>query len=358
MTFLNKYINYPNELQAQGLTTNGLTTANGTQTPNQESLKIAIKDIVDFMVELGLSIVPTDGELDVNNILDIPDLALMATQYNNINGGQVYSYGFKKFAFTDSLQETYPIYITLRFGLVNITNKYGNPKFTNRFAFNINVSVSNDNLVFFTETKLCNIWTHNRWADNPRVDYISDFTNSIGIYTGDRLYFNIYPSKFTAFQSFTSTYNLDARSGYFNFYIERSEKYTKICPLSLYNDTGNNGNYSYNTTISKSFSVYSNIDPNINFISNQSCIIPYINDLVINNGDAVSFKSIDVDPKTNIAYSNENLMVTYSHLVSHNTTTEIEVDGELHTYYVHKPENLKNLLYIYSPKISLLIRLD
>lgn len=354
MPLVSKMIRYPNELEAMGLATNGKTNAQGNTTPSQESIKNSIVDIINFFKDdLNMPIVPTSGELDENNILDIPNIATYATQYNVLDEWTKYYYGFKVFAFNDDIQDTKPLFIKLNFGLVNLAKKRAYLNFKIRFSFFIDMDIIYNSSVIHSIT-LCNLmYTRNNDQD-PTNNYVQDIINSVGIRNKSSIYVNIYPRKFTLYNDFRGYENTGVRSPYFSFYLERNEDYVKFMPLCLPLLDSVGLNYS---NLSTNFT-YIPYSANNKYSTNNNCIIPFVNDKIINDGDNVAFKTVDINVLTNQIIENTNVMTTYSLKSSNGTLTDVEVDGVTNQYYVYKPEPLINLCYVYNMNISLLFKVE
>lgn len=356
MPLVSKMIRYPNELEAMGLATNGKTNVQGSVTPSQETIKNAIIDIITFFnVDLDMPIVPTDGELNISNIVDIPNIQVYASQSNVVNTGQKYFYGFKVFAFNDELQESKPLFIKLNFGLMNASMRYNAPGYKARFAFFVDLDIIHNSAVIHSFT-LANIhYNTSTYNSDPYNYYLYDVVNSIGIRNNNSIFVNIFPKKFYTYYDQDTNLNSNVRSSYIGFYMERNAEYIKFLPLCRIIPTPNSS-HTY-SNLSENF-IYIPYSGNDKYSTNLNCNIPYVSNKIIANNSNTSFKTIDINPVTNVINENTNVLTTYSIQSANNTLSDVTVDGEVHQYYVYKPEPLVNLIYVYSMNISLLFKVS
>ncbi len=358
MPLVSKMIRYPDELQIMGLAYNGDTANQGTQIPSQQTANDCINDICNFLTDLGLIIVPTQSELDLNNIPDLQIYNYTNTN-NNLNYMERKNIGFKRFAFNDKYQDTCPLFIELHFSLIKINGKVANYRYNNRFAFNIVLKLINGNNIVLDSFDICS-QTYRSYisASTGNVTYYvlkQTKSNSSGFYTDGRLFLNILPDRNITFVRDNA--NVESNSVYISFYIERNYEYIKFIPITHNNETTSSSEL-INESLS-AFNYYSyNNDNNYTNIT-DNIFIPFLNKNPNNiENEPAIFKTIDYNTKTNELVNNFNILTTSSTNLSDTLSEyEINIDNENKKYIgINFGSKLK--YYIRSKSYSILLRVD
>lgn len=357
MALIRKMIRYPDEVQAMGILQSGTDLVMGTQPASEESIKNAIIDISEFFInDLNMIRVPVDGEIDLDNIPDL-DIATKSTQFNNLNQLQSLSYGFIKLAFNDEYQESRPLFLTLRFEMMNLTIKTNNAAQKHRFAFAITFTLTDADDNIYDTFVSCNVDYHNNIHTATHQSYFKQeiVKESVGFCNGSELFVNIYPQRYVSFGASHQTqyFPTNILSNYICFYIERNSEFIKIIKLS-----GLSGR-SYTVTSPTSVNTNTTYIPyQVNYILNttENVYMPYIGRKIL-NVENFSMATTDINPFDNKIYKNENLLVCYTEDVV-NDLVEVH-DGEAVTkYYVYKPATGTSIRYVRDQRISLMFRVN
>lgn len=351
MPLVSKMIRYPNELTAMGLLNNGNNGSQGTVTPSEQSIKDTIIDINDFFInEMEMIKVPTQGEIDVNNISDI-NIYTLSQQYNNMNIMQSVSYGYSIFAFTDELQNSKPLFLKLNYNMYNLANKGNYPVQKNKFAFGIRVQLLDSNSKELYAFDSLNAYCNNNYDYTDQQAYYmkSIIKESNGFNNGDSIYVNLIPQKYVQVHTSHRFPPTDYFSNYICFYIERNVNYIKVIQLSGSIQEGYNN---FPTTQSTNI-IYIPYNSNYTYSSNQGVFIPFTNKTIENLKNSLSY-TYDIDPLTNILYKNDNIMCAYNESVVDNI---VHLDGdETKKYCAYKPNGINGLRYVNSTNYALLFR--
>lgn len=358
MSLSYRFVSYPDELKIQGLVNNGNATTQGTQEASQASAKQAIIDICNaFVDELQMPIVPTEGELDLANVEDIPDIATYATTWNQLNFNQFFPYGFKVFAFNDDYQNTKPLYMKLTFGLKNITPKYNHTNYRHRFSFVVRISIFDHLGVELYNENYCNAEfynTYNGYYYEGFSYYFQNVVDSVFFKADSSIFFSIYPKKKTIRNIYSNTYP-SVNTSYFSFYIFRNEKFLKIIPLSRYRSW----DFSTNDITTSMNSINDNIiyislsDGYTRYNTNNNVYLPF-NDRIISNNESIVFNINDIDPSSDTVYPSTDMLMGYSSKMATNSV----VDVGNSKYYVYKYDVTANIIYHNHSKYALLFKVE
>lgn len=354
--FKTRFIPYPNELECMGLLRNGNVNDQGSVTPSNESVTDCIIGIIGFLRDnLGLTHVPTTGEIDTSNIV-YPDLPTMKDKFNDTNLFTRYELGFVKFAFNDELQDTKPLFLNFKFNFIQISGRNSNDWWRNRYAFNMTLEILNGNGVVMHSADLGNMTGRQAWTTPCSYGIQEQQTESHGFYAGNRLYVSMLPNRYVWWvsTSIDANYWGNRMSSYFSFYIERNEEFVKFLQLSQLREASatspldqySNANF-----------VYCPYDPN-KFSTNENVYIPYIGNTKIGNNLFNAFRTIDLNPKTNIVSENFNVLSCYSDQIAvSGNTVDIEINGEVHKYATYKNANNINMYFVRTQTTGLLFRI-
>lgn len=354
MPLVTKMIRYPDEKKAMGILNSGGYSSQGTQESSYESIKNCIIDIHDFFVnDLKLTHKISDGELDLNDIKNL-NLDTLSKQSNVLNPDEFLSYGFKDYSFNDDLQNEVPLTLRINFGVKNLADKSSNLVFSHRFAFTILIDVFikdrmihsfNPTQSFTNRTPVNNAWYYN---------YTEELLSK-GFYSGDRIFVDIIPNRRV---SYCSRFDVNTTKlfPYIKFYIERNQEFTIIRSHTITKNYGSNDNSIWDPT-SINF-VYINNNEDIKFETQENYYIPFLSKANIANNNYGVYRTVDIDPLTNITYENNNVMIGYSNqLINSNIEVEIDINGEIETYYVITPSQY-DITYTFDQKIATLYKVD
>lgn len=354
MPLVSKMIRYPDEKKAMGILNNGPYDQQGVQESGYDSIKNTINDIHSFLVDdIGLTHTPFNGELDLNNI---PDLLLNqeAKKSNVLNADEFLSYGFKMYSFNDELQNEAPIILKIYFGVKNISDKGSDIKFSSRFAFTISIDILVNNKIIysFNPTQAFTNRSTGGVAFSAYYNYTEE-NLSKGFYSGDRLFLDLIPNRRVSYCS-RSNVNTNKLFPYIKFYLERCDKFIKLKIFTTTKNYGYGDNNIWDLT-STNF-IYKSIIEDSLYTTQENCFIPFLNKANITNNNYGVYRTIDIDPLTNITYENNNIMIGYSNqLINSNVEVDVNIEGINERFYVITP-NIYDITYTFDPKIALLLR--
>lgn len=345
MGLVSKIIRIPNERVAMGI-------ESSQDTNKQNSINNAILDIITSLQDSGLLLVPFNGELDLNNIPDIniPNIR----SKNDLNGGVFISIGYKYFAFTDTMQNDYPIMLKFDFGVVNASTTG-----VNSVWFAIKLTTYFNNIELMT-TILANVMASEQ-NDNGNYqlnDTIRLFNSNIVVsYMDNSLYVRIYERT-----SYGRMYYGNDMTGdtnvlpYISFYIDRyfdGIRFIKLCRGLVY-FSGNTITPSPVTYISKKINT-----TNATTYDNPSdVLLPYYPDYIIRYSinDTMTiptFRQPVINITSNSIYTSDNLLLTYSNNILEDET--FVIDGKK---YIAYPQKGKSLGYLTTPDMGMLFRYE
>lgn len=357
-----KNITYVNELECMG-TQNGTVDTNSASkfvSPNYNTLKQFIIDFNNFIVnDIGLSRVGDNNQIDINNLSFIDNLHDIQTYMKSLNTYEKFMdlmYGYNLFAFNDSLQDTKPIYLKFEYNLTNICPKSSNSGHYPRFAFSIVFTLIDalTNTVILSE-RLCNGNARGTLSTPSSINFSQTLKNSFGFLNDNALYINVMPKKSFSWTGSSATYSA-TESPYINFYLERKENYIKFINLSKFRESATNGVEPLLNTTNTNIMYYGFSSQLLQ--SNQGLYIPYIN-LKITNNQFPCFKTIDIDPNTNVIEDSDKTMVTYTGQTSQIDYQVVDIkqsNGDIKKYMINNHRD--NIYYIGRADYSLMFRID
>lgn len=349
----------------------GYGVYNRTNNINQDitSLHEAISGIYNFLLELGLTEIKTsDSYVDGNTNYESSPTTWMEDCRANTTVSKLdseYKLTYMIFTFNDELQEELPI--TLRFDFVLKNVSYANTSYTSfsRLIFCPYLTAKCGDAIIIDKYQLTSNTSSEQTTSNLKYHFMNeDIVNSFGFFTGDRLYLNIFPSR-SVTTGFTVTNKLDDKSAYMSFYLERNKNYIKFIGFSLNRSmlagTPSTGTPTLRNSINSSIMF---IDPMSKQVisSDDFCFIPHYSniDLKASNVSFPLFNTISVNPGTAHFYENQNVMVTYTDLISQASNSQVIdmklANGEIAKYLVIN--NMLNKRYWLNNKTSILLRCD
>lgn len=350
------YLNYPNEIKAMGIN-NALQDNNYYYRSYTDSVtfgaadesdcKQSIKDIHNYLISLGLVRVDDPSSLTLTNIPDI-DIKTPA-QNNNISRGDFSKiYGYITYALTDELQTNYPVYLKFTFGYLQIGDNNGRA----RYGFNIRLNILSNNKSIYQTDISNNIYSG--WYSSPQ-GYLSNMVlkSSYGFYDKNKLYINLFPSKYCKwYGTWTDPRELDM-SCYISFYFERNDKFIKFINLSPQRWT-RSASDAYVDRANLSFT-YLNYR-GVTYTSNQNIYVPYVDLLEVGGNPFVTFNTIDIDPATKNIYQNTNVLTYYSNkFTSSGGSVDVTLDnGTIGKYLVYSIGDCVN--FANNTKLGMLFR--
>lgn len=333
------------------------------------SLHEAISGIYNFFLELGLTEIKTpdsyvDGE---TNYVTTPEIWMNDCRTSTTTNKLDFEYNLTHmtFAFNDSLQEQLPI--TLRIDLVLKNVAYASASYPSRprLIFCPYLTVKCKDVIIVDKYQLTSNSSTSQASTSSKYHIINeDIVGSFGFYSGERLYLNIFPSR-SLTTGFLNTSTNDAKSAYMSFYLERNKDYINYIPFSL------NRSMLAGTPTSGTPTLVNSINSQVQFIDVNSlqkistddfCFIPHYSniDLKASNTAFPVFNTIVINPATAKFYENQNVMVTYTDLISQNSNSQVLdiklPNGEIGQYLVIN--NMLNKRYFLNNKTSILLRCD
>lgn len=358
MTTLKRYnIRSPNEIQAMGL-----KEFAGAAT--EQSIKDTINDIYTYMTtELGLTHVPTVGEINLQNIQDL-GLATYATQSNTLNPEQMLTYGYHIFAFNDALQSTKPLYIKFEYNVLHAGRKANLTNTTNFLVFCVYMTIMTKtspgaSYLNLKSARLCNVFYNSEYGNTTGAGACSiseTALNSYGFYnpSNSNLFVNIFPKRYAI--GHQSTYaSTIKQSPYISFYIERNSNFITLflsC-LGVYANSANNG-ITMNSLqrgvehISYSGTSYSNTTGiGVPLMSLQSSV-----------SQSLCWRSLYVNPTTSEIVPSHNILSYYnSFLTNSGIENIVDVNGTQNSTYVNLSSS-DCITYPNSTSLGLLFRVN
>lgn len=358
MTTLKRYnIRSPNEIQAMGI-----KEFAGAAT--EQSIKDTINDIYTYMTtELGLTHVPTVGEINLQNIPDL-GLATYATQSNTLNAGEMLTYGYHIFAFNDALQTTKPLYIKFAYNVLNAGTKSTASNAKNTLLFCVYMTImtkASPSAAYLNlkSTHLCNIYYNSTYGStSPASARTISYTdvNSYGFYnpSNSNLFVNIFPKRYATGHTYYDSMTFK-QSAYISFYIERNEDYITFFQSSLgaYADTSTNitGLTSLRRGvehISYTGTTYSNTTGiGVPLMSLQSSVL-----------QSLCWRSLYVNPTTSEIVPSYNILSYYnSFLINSGIENIVDINGVQNSTYVNLSLD-DSYCYPNSTSLGLLFRVN
>lgn len=357
MTTLKRYnIRSPNEIQAMGL--NEFAGA-----ATEQSIKDTINDIYTYMTtELGLTHVPTVGEINLQNIQDL-GLATYATQYNTLNPGQMLTYGYHIFAFNDALQSTKPLYIKFEYNVLHAGRKTNLTTTTNFLVFCVYMTIMTKtspeaSYLNLKSARLCNAFYDavNGTATYTGACSISETQlNSYGFYNpiNSNLFVNIFPKRYAiGHKGTTSTIK---QSPYISFYIERNSDFITLflsC-LGAYDNASSNP-----VTLTSLQRGVEHISYSGTSYSNTTGIGVPLMSLQSSVSQSLCWRSLYVNPTTSEIVPSHNILSYYnSFLTNSGIENIVDVNGTQNSTYVNLSSS-ECITYPNSTSLGLLFRVN
>lgn len=369
MSLISKMIRYPNEFTAMGFADSTDGSTSKTVTADETSIKNAIFDINDYFINsMGLIYVQTDGDLDITNIPSL-NLGAKAKEYFKIQQFDFLAYGYRKYAFSDSYQDVNPLFLRIRYGVIQTTNLYNDPSFKARFAFTLKIDILNHN-----DTLIYSFYSYNiihsgqsTSSDRPLGLVQNTTLKSMGVSNNGMIYCNIYPERVFSQQSIYSEenlyninipkYNRYKLNSYFHFMISRNENYIKIIDFSNFDVVSSTSATprSTNPCNIRYFDYFGNAI----YSGVESILVPFMSNTKLKNTTLPIFKTFDINSFNVVSYS-ENLYVTYTDLVADKlrSVITVNIDGVSKQLLCLPYDKNKNISYVNSTNLSLLVSIN
>ena len=242
----------------------------------------------------------------------------------------------------------------VKFGVKNLSDKSSNLIFSHRFAFTISIDVFIKDRMIHSFNPTQSFTNRSAVSSSWYYNYTEELLSK-GFYSGDRIFVDIIPNRRVSYASRVDV-NTTKLFPYIKFYIERNKEFTKICSHTKTKNY-NYGDSSIWDQTPNNF-IYVNNNENIKFQTQENFFIPFLSKANIANNNYGVYRTVDIDPLTNITYENNNVMIGYSNqLINSNIEVEIDINGEIETYYAITPSQY-DITYTFDQKIATLYKVD